>query len=182
MLLDRILSRKFFEAPDDGKGGSDPKADPTPTDGTGKEKVLFSPEQQAKIDDLINAAFAKGAKKAAKQTETEKLSESELLEKERAELKRQRSILEASALLNKEGFFIADDKDKHNDLLAEMLASDEAEAAVKKVAAFKKLIETKVNAEVDNRLRTAKNQPPRAGSGNTTLGDTINNALRGIKK
>jgi hypothetical protein len=168
-----------------GAGQTDPPKEQTPGADEGQQgakqaKPDFTEEQNSHIQKLIDAALAKGAAKAKKDMQKESQTGAESLESEKKAIARERSLLKATTLLTKEGFLIdGDDGNGFNDLLSAMVADSEDKISAQKLDAVKKLIETQVNKEVDKRLRGAKNSPPDTGSKNSSVGQTINDSLRG---
>ena len=169
----------MYEAENGGAGG-------TPAPGGderlgGDDKAVFTPEQQAKIDELIGKAFAKGAAKAAKEAEEkaarEKQTEAERLAADRAALETEKAKLKARALLSKSGYTLGDDTDE---AIAGLFASA-PDAAEDNVAALKKLIDAKVKEEVDKRLKGAGQPAPKSGDNDVTVGDAINGLFRNLK-
>lgn len=170
--------QKFF-APDDGTGsGNEP---PPPANGNSGEGTpeVFTAEQQAQIEALINKAYAKGAAKAAKTAEKEKQTEAEKLATERAELEAEKARLKAQNILSKNGYVVGDDEIDSALVGLFAIAQDAAET---NCAALKKLIDAKVNEEVDKRLKGAKQPTPKSGDNGVTVGDAINGLFRNIKK
>ena len=166
---------RFYEADNGVNGGGG-----TPPEETheGGEKAVFTPEQQAKIDMLIDKAFAKGAAKAAKEAEEkaarEKQTEAEKLAADRAAFEAEKARLKVETLLTKEGLMLEGDD---NDVLIGLFAAT-PDAAENNLAAFKKLVERKVNEEVDKRLKGAGQPTPKSGEHSATVGDTINGLFR----
>lgn len=169
----------MYEAENGGAGGT-PSPEGT-KDPTGDDKAVFTPEQQAKIDELIGKAFAKGAAKAAKEAEEkaarEKQTEAERLAADRAALETEKAKLKARALLSKSGYALGDDTDE---AIAGLFASA-PDAAEDNVAALKKLIDAKVKEEVDKRLKGAGQPAPKSGDNDVTVGDAINGLFRNLK-
>ena len=169
----------MYEAENGGAGGT-PSPEGT-KDPTGDDKAVFTPEQQAKIDELIGKAFAKGAAKAAKEAEEkaarEKQTEAERLAADRAALETEKAKLKAQALLSKSGYALGDDTDE---AIAGLFASA-PDAAEDNVAALKKLIDAKVKEEVDKRLKGAGQPAPKSGDNDVTVGDAINGLFRNLK-
>lgn len=169
----------MYEAENGGAGGT-PAPEGT-KDPTGDDKAVFTPEQQAKIDELIGKAFAKGAAKAAKEAEEkaarEKQTEAERLAADRAALETEKAKLKARALLSKSGYTLGDDTDE---AIAGLFASA-PDAAEDNVAALKKLIDAKVKEEVDKRLKGAGQPAPKSGDNDVTVGDAINGLFRNLK-
>ena len=173
--------RTFF-AVDDGAGSGGETQPPAPTeDGNSGDgnKELFTPEQQAHIEALINKAYAKGAAKAAKTAEREKQTEAEKLAAERAELEAEKARLKAQNILSKNGYMLGEDE---IDSALVGLFAIEPDAAETNCAALRKLIDAKVNEEVDKRLKGAKQPTPKSGDNGVTVGDAINGLFRNIKK
>lgn len=166
---------KFYNA-DTGAEGGQPPATPTGNSGDGEE-MPFTPAQQAKIDALIDKAFAKGAARAAKAAEKDKQTEAEKLATDRAELEAEKAKFRVQALLSKEGYVLGDDTDTALIGLFAM-APDAAES---NLVALKKLIETRVNQEVDKRLKSAGQPAPRSGDNSVSVGDAINGLFRKVK-
>ena len=106
----------------DADGGA-PTGDPAPsTDPTPQpEKVVFTPEQQAKLDELIKQAFAKGAKKAKADGDNLQ-AERDALATEKAELEKERKTLAATKALAKVGYTIEGDE---GDLLVAVVAGED---------------------------------------------------------
>lgn len=169
----------MYEAESGGAGGA-PAPEGT-KDPAGDDKAVFTPEQQAKIDELIGKAFAKGAAKAAKEAEEkaarEKQTEAERLAADRAALETEKAKLKAHALLSKSGYTLGDDTDE---AIAGLFASA-PDAAEDNVAALKKLIDAKVKEEVDKRLKGAGQPAPKSGDNDVTVGDAINGLFRNLK-
>lgn len=172
---------KQFLAADDGAGSGAGTPPPTPTDGGNSgagENEVFTPEQQAQIEALINKAYAKGAAKAAKAAEREKQTEAEKLAADRAELEAEKARLKAQTVLSKEGYVLGDEA---TDSALIGLFATAPDAAEGNLAALKKLIDVKVNQEVDKRLRSAGQPAPQSGDKDVTVGDAINGLFRKIK-
>lgn len=169
----------MYEAENGGAGGT-PAPEGT-KDPSGDDKAVFTQEQQAKIDELIGKAFAKGAAKAAKEAEEkaarEKQTEAERLAADRAALETEKAKLKARALLSKSGYALGDDTDE---AIAGLFASA-PDAAEDNVAALKKLIDAKVKEEVDKRLKGAGQPAPKSGDNDVTVGDAINGLFRNLK-
>lgn len=125
----------MYEAESGGAGGAPA---PEGKDPAGDDKAVFTPEQQAKIDELIGKAFAKGAAKAAKEAEEktarEKQTEAERLAADRATLETEKAKLKAQALLSKSGYALGDDTDE---AIAGLFAAV-PDAAEDNIAALKK--------------------------------------------
>ena len=125
----------MYEAESGGAGGAPA---PEEKDPAGDDKAVFTPEQQAKIDELIGKAFAKGAAKAAKEAEEktarEKQTEAERLAADRAALETEKAKLKAQALLSKSGYALGDDTDE---AIAGLFAAV-PDAAEDNIAALKK--------------------------------------------
>ncbi len=125
----------MYEAESGGAGGAPA---PEGKDPAGDDKAVFTPEQQAKIDELIGKAFAKGAAKAAKEAEEkaarEKQTEAERLAADRATLETEKAKLKAQALLSKSGYALGDDTDE---AMAGLFAAV-PDAAEDNIAALKK--------------------------------------------
>ena len=125
----------MYEAESGGAGGAPA---PEGKDPAGDDKAVFTPEQQAKIDELIGKAFAKGAAKAAKEAEEktarEKQTEAERLAADRAALETEKAKLKAQALLSKSGYALGDDTDE---AIAGLFAAV-PDAAEDNIAALKK--------------------------------------------
>ena len=169
----------MYEAESGGAGGA-PAPEGT-KDPAGDDKAVFTPEQQAKIDELIGKAFAKGAAKAAKEAEEkaarEKQTEAERLAADRAALETEKAKLKAQALLSKSGYALGDDTDE---AIAGLFAAV-PDAAEDNIAALKKLIDAKVKEEVDKRLKGAGQPAPKSGDNDVTVGDAINGLFRNHK-
>lgn len=170
--------RRFYEADNGASGGTPPVPPDTGADG---DKAVFTPEQQTKIDALIDKAFAKGAAKAAKEAEEkaarEKQTEAERLAADRAALENEKARLKVQSALSKEGYTVDGDTDS---ALIGMLAAV-PDALEGNIAALKKLIDAKVNQEVDKRLKGAGQPSPQNGNKGETVGDTINGLFRKLK-
>ena len=174
--------RRFYEADNGANGGASAEVQPVTSNGAGEDAV-FTPEQQAKIDALIDKAFARGAAKAAKEAEAkalrEKQTEAEKLAADRAELEAEKAKIKVQGLFSKEGLLIADDIDS---ALVGLFATA-PDVAESNLAMLKKLINTKVNQEVDKRLKATGASTPISGEKDVTVGDAINGMLRkNIKK
>ncbi len=167
--------RWFYEA-NDGANGATP-----PDTGADGDKSVFTPEQQAKINALIDKAFAKGAAKAAKEAEEkaarEKQTEAERLAADRAALETEKARLKVQSALSKEGYTLDDDTDS---VLIGLFAAA-PDAIDGNLAALKKLIDAKVNREVDKRLKGTGQPAPQNGNKGETVGDTINGLFRKLK-
>ncbi len=126
----------MYEAESGGAGGA-PAPEGT-KDPSGDDKAVFTPGQQAKIDERIGKAFAKGAAKAAKEAEEkaarEKQTEAERLAADRAALETEKAKLKAQALLSKSGYALGDDTDE---TIAGLFAAV-PDAAEDNIAALKK--------------------------------------------
>lgn len=123
------------------------------------EKVTFTAEQQEKINELINKAFAKGAEKAAEQKRRESLTEAQKLEEERAALQRDRAALKAENLIVREGLTLPAGQAGAGEVhaaLVDMLAVGDDRALELRVKAIRTLVETLTKKEVDKRLGEAK--------------------------
>lgn len=173
--------QRFYEA-NDGAGANGGGGTPLDMAGQGgSEDPVFTPEQQAKISSLIDKAFAKGAAKAAKEAEEkaarEKQTESERIAADRAALEAEKAQIKAQAALSKAGYSVDDDTDS---ALVGLLAVA-PDAVESNIAALKKLIDAKVNQEVDKRLKGAGTAAPQSGKNNVTVSDTINGLFRKIK-
>ena len=172
--------QRFFAA-DDGAGSGGETPPPEPTGGNEGEgaKASFTPEQQAEIEAMINKAYAKGAAKAAKEAEAkaarEKQTEAERLAADRAALENEKARLKAQSILAKEGYVL--NEEEADEALIGLFASA-PDAAEGNLAALKKLIEAKVNAEVDKRLKAAGQPKPTSGDKGGTVSDTINGLFR----
>lgn len=173
--------QRFF-AEDDGAGSGAGTPPPTPTDGGNSgegEKQTFTPEQQAAIEAMISKAYAKGAAKAAKDAEAkavrEKQTEAEKLAADRAALETEKARLKAQTILTKEGYVLGEEE---TDAALIGLFASAPDATEGNLAALKKLIEAKVNAEVDKRLKAAGQPKPKGGDKGDTVGDTINGLFR----
>lgn len=173
---------RFFAADDGatsgGAGSGAGTPPPTPTDGGNSGEgtnEVFTPEQQAQIEALINKAYAKGAAKAAKAAEREKQTEAEKLAADRAELEAEKARLKAQTILSKEGYVLGEEE---TDSALIGLFAAVPDAADSNIAALKKLIDAKVNQEVDKRLKAAGQPKPQSGDKGGTVGDTINGLFR----
>ncbi len=181
-----FFSKVYFAA--DGEAGGGEATTTTET----TEKVVFTPEQQAKIDELISKAFAKGARSGKKDADAQaqqaqeqvQAKDAELqaardaLEQEKASIAKERSLLAATKALSKVGLAL---EGEDNDLLVGMVQGDDCES---KVATLKKLIDAQVAAEVSRKLGESA-RVPGAGktSTNTDEGKKINDLFRqAIKK
>ena len=123
----------MYEAESGGAGGA-PAPEGT-KDPAGDDKAVFTPEQQAKIDELIGKAFAKGAaKEAEEKAAREKQTEAERLAADRAALETEKAKLKAHALLSKSGYSLGDDTDE---AMAGLFAAV-PDAAEDNIAALKK--------------------------------------------
>lgn len=173
--------QRFYAADDGANGGAGGTNPPEPPEG-GNDDPVFTPEQQAKIDALIDKAFAKGAAKAAKEAEAkaarEKQTEAERLAADRAELEAEKARLRAETILSKEGFVLGE---KETDSALIGLFASAPDATESNLAALKKLIDAKVNQEVDKRLKGAGAPAPKSGEKGHTIGDTINGLFRSVK-
>lgn len=167
----RKFATQFFEA-DSGVGTG---GEPAPVAETESgEKAAFTPEQQAKIDELIHKAFAKGAARAAKEAEREKQTEAERLASDRAALETEKARFKVQTELTKAGFTVDDETDSAIVGLFAALP----DALEGNLTALKKLIDAKVNQEVDKRLKGTTQPPPQSGEKDATVGDTINGVFR----
>lgn len=166
--------QRFFAA-DDGAGSGGETPPPEPTGGNEGEgaKASFTPEQQAEIEAMINKAYAKGAAKASKVVK----SEAEKLAEDRAALEVEKARIKAQSILTKEGYVLGEEE---TDAALIGLFASAPDATEGNLAALKKLIEAKVNAEVDKRLKAAGQPKPKSGDKGNTVGDTINGLLRKI--
>lgn len=169
---------RFYEADSGAEGGTPPEGE------SGKDKVAFTPEQQAKLDELIDKAFARGAAKAAKEAKDaeekaakEKQTESEKLAAERAALESEKARLKIQAALSKAGYSV----DEQTDSALVGLFAAAPEALEGNLAAMKKLIDITVNREVDKRLQGAPQPTPQSGKDGETVGDAINGLFRNLK-
>ncbi|MCI8459434.1 MAG: hypothetical protein HFE46_07205 [Clostridia bacterium] len=171
-----------FYAADDGANGGSGGTPPEPPAPTPNEESVFTPEQQAKIDALIDKAFAKGAAKAAKEAEQkaerEKQTEAERLAADRAALKTEKAQLKVQAALAKEGYTV----DEETDTALVGLFAVAPDAVESNIAALKKLLDAKVNQEVDKRLKGVGAAAPQSGKNEVTVGDTINSLFRKTTK
>lgn len=171
--------KKLFAA-DDGAGAGGATLPPEPNEGGNDgnvgegEKEVFTPEQQAQIESLIKKAYAKGAAKAGKEAKTE----AEKLAADRAELEAEKARLKAQTVLSKEGYVLGDDE---ADAALIGLFATAPDAAEGNLAALKKLIDAKVNQEVDKRLKGVVQPAPQSGDRGGTVGDTINGLFRQTK-
>lgn len=169
--------KRFYDADESSASGDNP----TPPEGNKDDEPAFTEKQQAKIDALIDKAFAKGAAKAAKEAEEkaarEKQTEAERLAADRAALEAEKARLKAQTALSKEGYSVDDETDSA--IIGLFAAAPEALEG--NVAALKKLIEAKVNKEVDKRLKTTLQPTPASGGNNVSVGDTINGLFRLLK-
>lgn len=172
--------KRFYEANSGVNGGAGGETLPSTPEGAGEESV-FTPEQQAKITALIDKAFARGAAKAAKEAEAkaarEKQTEAERLAADRAELEAEKARLKAQTILSKEGYITGEDSDS---ALIGLFATA-PDAAESNLTALKKLIDAKVNQEVDKRLKGAGTPAPTSGDNSITVSDTINGLFRKTK-
>ena len=167
---------RFYEA-DIGTDGGTPPAPEEPNE-SGKDKVVFTAEQQAKLDELIDKAFARGAAKAAKEAEEkaarEKQTDEERLAADRAALETEKARFKVQAALSKEGYTVDDDTDS---ALVGLFAAA-PDVIEGNLTALKKLIDAKVNQEVDKRLQGAQQPTPKSGEKDCTVGDIINGTFR----
>ena len=172
--------QRLYAADDGANGGAgtEPPEGENKPEGE-KEEPVFTPEQQAKIDALIDKAFAKGSAKATKEAEAkaarEKQTEAERLAADRAEFEAEKARLKAQAILTKEGYVLGEEETDSALIGLFALAPDAAEG---NLAALKKLIAEKVNQEVDKRLKGAGQPKPQSGDKGATVGDTINGLFR----
>ncbi len=169
--------KRYYDADEgDASGGN-----PTPPEGGKDDEPAFTEKQQAKIDALIDKAFAKGAAKAAKEAEEkaarEKQTEAERLAADRAALEAEKARLKVQTVLSKEGFAVDDDTDAA--IISLFAAAPDALEG--NIAAFKKLINATVNREVDKRLKTTPQPAPTSGGNDVSVGDTINGLFRKLK-
>lgn len=172
---------QWFYAADDGANGTNGHTPPEPPTQGANEDPVFTPEQQAKIDALIDKAFAKGAAKAAKEAEEkaarEKQTEAERLAADRAALESEKAQIKVQAVLSKAGYTVDDQTDTA--LIGLFAAAPDAVET--NVAALKKLIDAKVNQEVDKRLKGVGTVAPQSGKNEVTVSDTINGLFRKTK-
>lgn len=166
---------KFYNV-DTGADGGQPPASTNDNSGDGEE-LPFTPAQQAKIDALIDKAFAKGAARAAKAAEKDKQTEADKLATDRAELEAEKARFKVQTLLSKEGYILGDDSDT---ALIGLFATA-PDAAESNITALKKLIDAKVNEEVDKRLKSAGQSAPKSGDNSVSVGDAINGLFRKVK-
>lgn len=173
-----MFFNKVYFAADGEVGGGETTTTTETTD-----KVVFTPEQQAKIDELINKAFAKGARSAKKDVDTQaqeqvKAKDEELqaardaLEKEKASIAQERSLLAATKALSRVGYVL---EGNDNDLLVGMVQGDDCES---KVAALKKLIDAQVASEVSRKLGESARVPGAGKTSTTNEGSKINDLFR----
>ena len=162
----------------DGEAGG---ATTTTTETT--EEVVFTPAQQAKLEDLFKQYYAKGARAAKKEADTQaqeqvKAKDEELqaardaLEQEKASIAKERSLLSASKALSKVGYVLEGDD---NDLLIGMVVGDDCES---KVATLKKLIDAQVASEVSRKLGESARVPGAGKTSTTNEGSKINDLFR----
>lgn len=164
---------RLFDAEGGASGG-----DGTTTESAGENDVVFTPEQQAKVDALIAKSYAKGAAKAAKEAEDkaarEKQTEAERIAADRAALETEKAKFKVQAALTKEGYTV--DEETDSALIGLFAAAPDALDG--NLAALKKLIDFRVNQEVDKRLQGATQPTPTSGEKDKTVGDTINSVFR----
>ena len=178
MYWNRKLKRLF--AQDDGAGSGGETPPPEPNGNSGEiDKEVFTPEQQAQIEALINKAYAKGGAKAAKAAERDKQTEAEKIAAERAALEAEKARVKAQAILSKEGYVLGEEE---TDSALIGLFATAPDAAESNLAALKKLIDAKVNQEVDKRLKGVGQPKPKSGDKGATIGDTINGLFRNLTK
>lgn len=176
-----MFFNKVYFAPEGEVGGGEATTTTETTD-----KVVFTPEQQAKIDELISKAFAKGARSGKKDADAQaqqaqeqvKAKDDELkaardaLEQEKASIAKERSLLSASKALSKVGYVLEGDD---NDLLIGMVVGDDCES---KVATLKKLIDAQVASEVSRKLGESARVPGAGKTSTTNEGSKINDLFR----
>ena len=172
-----FFNKVYFAADGEAGGGVETTTETT-------EKVVFTPEQQAKLDELINKAFAKGARSGKKDADAQaqeqvQAKDAELqaardaLEQEKASIAKERSLIAATRALSKAGYVLEGDE---NDLLIGMVQGEDCDS---KVAALKKLIDEQVTAEVNRRLASSAHTP---SVGKTSSNGGINDILRNARK
>lgn len=139
----------------------------------------FTPEQQAKVDKIIQRAKARIARKAQERaaasappanngTVDERLA---ALERREAQLNG-RSALDAERLL-----LTGDDADAVNREILSLVAHADEKVAKTRARAIAQLIERRVQAEVDARLGQSS-VVPRQNQTNQNIGSTISEQLR----
>lgn len=179
----KFFNKVYFAA--DGEAGGGEATTTTET----TEEVVFTPAQQAKLEELFKQYYAKGARAAKKEADAQaqahaQANDAELqaakdaLEQEKASIAKERSLLAATKALSKVGYVLEGDE---NDVLVGMVQGEDCES---KVAALKKLIDAQVAAEVNRKLGESA-RVPGAGktSTNTDEGRKINDLFRqAIKK
>lgn len=180
--------RVYYEADEGGTGGSPAQETTTETTTETATEVEFSPEQQAAIEKIIARVQAQEKRRAEKKAQelekkaqeqsVEKDAEIEAarnaLEKEKAELIKEKQKVAASLALAKEGFTLDGDD---NNVLVGMVSGDDYES---RVVALKKLIDAKVAAEVNRKLGESAHVP---NVGKTHAGgNKLDTALRSVRK
>lgn len=185
--MNRELFKVMLEA-DNGTGDGAPAPE---VENAGNKTVTLT---QDEVDAMIARAIAKGAKKAQKDLEKvqkagenaasgEELSaEAERLRSEREAFEREKMELKAKTMLSGKGMALEDSE--LNSLVVSMLCDKDEKVAERKLTALEKLIEQRVNTEVDRRLGASSPNLPGTGKndGNNSINALLRSAARNAKK
>lgn len=178
------IKRQYLQADSGADGGDVTATSDAQADGGAADSgsVEFTAEQQAKIQELISKAFAKGAAKAGKDASKgieDKIAE---LEEKLALAEQEKQIAATAAMMSAKGILFSGDKsDVNNAALARILTGKDKEESDGNVALLEALLEARVQAGVDSRLRAGgTTPPPSAGNNAVSINDKIRSALKGV--
>ena len=144
--------------------------------------VEFTAEQQSKIQELISKAFAKGAAKAGKDASKSAEDKIAELEGKLAQAECEKQVAATAAVMSAKGLlFSGENSDINNATLARILTGKDKDESDGNVALLERLLEARVQAGVDSRLRAGGTTPPPAtGNNAVSINDKIRSALKGV--